>query len=287
MTTTTFYRKANVSRADAAKSLLTRYPNADLVSLKAKKADAEEALAAGVKVGDQVFAATIRVSEFPPSDDSDSSDTEEPSDDAPPSDSPPADDSSSDDDSSDSPAPDFGDGDSDADDLGGEEKPLKGDDGIIQLLQQLLDVVKGGGGLGPDAGPDDLGPDPMGGDPGMGGDPLGDPGAVPDIGAPPQGGGLPAPGGPAGGPPLPPPVKPKSGIGVGAFAHYNSKQAEITVVRQNTTGSVGNKEIIAEARQFYPTHTVAKIRRTGSAVVNGQDTNLPESKIAVVTLIAK
>jgi hypothetical protein len=278
MTTTTFYRKANVSRADAAASLLARYPNADLVKFEAKKADADEALSAGVKVGEKVYAATIRMSEFPPSKDDNGSSSEESSDDAPPSDdSESSDDSSSDDESSDSLAPDFGDGGSD--DGLGEEKPLKGDDGIISLLQQILDVVKGGGSLGA---PDDLGADPMG-DPGLSGDPLGDPGAVPDIGAPGQGEGLPAPGAP----PLPPPVKPKSPVGVGAFAHYNAKQAEITVVRQNTTGQVGNKEIIAEARELYPTHTVAKIRRTGSAVVNGQNTNLPESKIAVVTLIAK
>lgn len=275
MTTTTFYRKANVSRADAAASLMARYPNADLVSFEAKKADADEARSAGVRVGEKVFAATIRTSEFPPSDDSSEESDDAPAEDTS-SDSPPSDDESSSD------APDFGGSD---DDSGlPEEKPLKGDDGIIQLLQQLLDVVKGGGSLGA---PDDLGPDPLGGDPlgdpGMSGDPLGDPGAVPDIGAPGQGEGLPAPGAP----PLPPPVKPKSPVGVGAFAHYNSKQAEITVVRQNTTGQIGNKEIIAEAREFYPTHTVAKIRRTGSAIVNGQDTNLPESKIAVVTLIAK
>lgn len=283
MTNTTFYRKANVSRADAAKSLLAKFPDADF-ELRKKKANAEEARLAGVKVGDLVFEASIRTSEFPPSDDDGS---EESSDDAP---APKADDSSDDsapksdsdsDDSDSSDAPDFGG--SEDDDAGlPEEKPLKGDDGIITLLQEIKDLL--GSGAGP-AGPGD----DLGADPGMGADPLGDPGAVPDIGAPDQGEGLPAPlpGGPAGPAPLPPPVKPKSPVGVGAFAHYDAREAQITVVRQNTTGQVGNKEIISEAAEFFPTHAVAQIKRTGSAVVNGHETNLPESKIAVVTLIAK
>lgn len=285
MATTTFFRKANVSQAEATASLFKRFPNVDLVSFEKKAATAEEAASAGVKEGDLVFAATIRTAEFPPAgdggDDSSSEKEDAPSEDsapAPKSDGGDSDDSSDSEDSSsssDSEGDDKGNpfgGDSEGE--GAKPKELKGEELTNHLLKQILDALHSlsGGGLGGPGGPGDL--------------------DLPDVGAPGQGDTLPPPAGPHAGPggpatkaPLPPPVKEKSPVGVGAFAHVAGK-AEIHMVRADA-GEVNNRAIIAEAAEHAPTHMVAKIQRTGSAVVNGQTVNLAERGIALVTLVKK
>lgn len=270
MATQKFYRKATVSRADATASLFARFPNADLISFEQKTATADEAKAAGAKEGDAIFAATIRVAEFPPSDDESASegDSEE-SAPAPKKEKSESDDSESSDDSDSDdggdPAPEFGAG--DGPEGGHEPKKLSPEEQTVHLLQQILDALKGGAGPVPPAGPD-AGLD------------------LPDVGAPGQGDALPPPGGPAGDAPLPPPVKQKSPVGVGAFSHYDPKLAEITVVRA-AASELGNRGMIAEAAEVYPTHAVAKIQRTGSATINGKTVNLAERNLAVVTLVSK
>lgn len=268
MATQTLYRKATVSRADATASLFKRFPNADLVSFEHKAATAEEAVSAGAKEGDAIFAATIRVAEFPPTDDSSSDDSGDSSEAPAPKKEKPEGDESSDDSTDDStdPKPEFGGGEGDSE--GHEPKKLSPEEETNHLLQQILDALRGG--AGPAGGP---------------GDDIGAP-ALPDIGAPDQGEALPPPGGPAGaGAPLPPPVKQKSPLGVGSFAHYDRSKSEITVVRTDAS-ALGNRGMIAEAREVYPTHKVAKIQRTGSATINGETIKLAERNIAVVTLIA-
>lgn len=272
MATQTFYRAANVSSAEATASLFKRFPKAQLVGFETKKANALEASSAGVKEGELVYAATVRVAEFPPADDSSEDGGEEApepkKDKAPPADS--GSESDPDNDGDDDSSPE---GDSDHDFAGGEggegakPKKLSPDEQIIHLLTQILDALKGGGapagpGAGPDAGLD-----------------------LPDIGAPDAGGGLPAPGGPAGKAPLPPPVKEKAPMGMGSFAHV-AAQAEVTLVRDDAS-EVNNSALIAEASQVVPTHRVAKIQRTGYAVIDGQEIYLPEARKAVVTLVKK
>lgn len=267
MATETFYRKANVTSREATDSIHKRFPNAELLSFVKKAATAEEAIAANAKEGDSVYVATVRTAEFPPSDDSGSEAPEAP---AEPKEEAPAEseDATSEDDPDAEAAPAPG---GEGEEAGGKPKELKGEELTNHLLQELLDAVKGGGALGPDAaGPG--GPDAAGLD-------------LPDIGAPDQGDGLAPPGGLGGKPPLPPPVREKSPVGVGAFASVAGK-AEIHFVRETSDG-VGNKTIIAEAAEHAPTHRVAKIQRTGSALINGETVNLAERKLAVVTLIAK
>lgn len=277
MATQTFYRAANVSSAEATNSLFLRFPKADLINFEKKVANAEEAKSAGVGEGELVYAATVRVAEFPPADDAGDEGSEPKSDKAPPA---PNSESDPDADGDDDSSPE---GDSDHDFAGKGEgegeggegakpKKLSPDEQIVHLLTQILDALKGGG--APGAG------DPMGG-PGDGLD-------LPDVGAPDQGEGLPsAPGmgGPPGKAPLPPPVKEKGPVGVGAFAHV-AGSAEITMVRADA-GEVNNSAIISEASTYAPTHRVAKIQRTGYATLNGEEVYLPEARLAVVTLVAK
>jgi len=275
----TFYRSAGrLSFADATKSLQSQPGVEAILALATKAADADEAKSAGVNVGDLVYAATVRLAEFPPSDGGgEDKPKEESSEKAPPSDDAPSDTpDDSPDEGGDKPNP-FGGDEGDPDE--GAEPKLKGDDGIIHVLTELLHAVKslGGGAEDPLADP--------GADPGLGGPPApgADPNALPDIGAPEAGGGaLPPPGG---APPLPPPVPQKSPLG-GSFAHYDSEVAQITVLRRDAS-ELGNKAMIAEAAEIYPTHMVAKIQRTGSAKVNGLLVGLPESNAAVVTLVKK
>lgn len=278
MATQTFYRAANVSSAEATTSLFRRFPKAELIGFEKKVANANEAKSAGVTEGELVYAATVRVAEFPSADDAGDDTSEPKSDKAPPahnSDSDPdddGDDDSSTKDDSDSDhdfsGKDKGEGEGDGGE-GAKPKKLSPDEQIVHLLTQILDALKGGGAPG---------------------DPMGDPGDLdlPDVGAPDQGEGLPpAPGmgGPPGKAPLPPPVKEKGPVGVGAFAHVAGK-AEISMVRADA-GEVNNSAIITEASTYAPTHRVAKIQRTGYATLNGEEVYLPEARLAVVTLVAK
>ena len=190
----------------------------------------------------------------------------------------PKSDSDSSDDSSDSSdnAPDFG---ASGDGEGGEKpKALKGDDGIIHLLTEILHALKGG------AGP---GADPLGG-PEAGG-PITD---LPDLGAPDKGEGLPAPGGPMGagpgGPALPPPVKPKAPLGGPAFAKVNPSTKVVHAVRSDVAPGVKTAAIVAEAEANFPTHKVAKVQRRGSAIINESKVDdLVAAGLAVVTLVKK
>lgn len=281
--TRTLYRKANVTAAEATTSIFKRFPNVELVSFTKKEANAEEAKAARAKEGDLVYEATIRVAEFPPEGGDDSSSdegSEEPKEEK--KDEAPKEESGSDsDDSKDSDGDSDGDGDEFGekggdDPLGAEPKKLSPDEEIVHLLTQILHALKGGGG-------------PMGhpGGPELGGD-------LPDIGAPGKGEELPPPpggphGGPgapgAGGPPLPPPVKEKAPIGTGAFASVTGK-AEVTMVREDA-GTVGNKQILAEAAEHAPGHRVAKIQRTGIAQIGDDLIDLAEAKLALVTLVSR
>lgn len=254
MATQTVYRKADVSSREATETLYQRFPNAEILSFNRKTATADEAQAARVKVGDQIFEATFRVAEFPPSDNSGSggSAPEAPAEDSAP-EAPKSEEAPSEDKPEDSTddAPDF---DSKTDGEGGEgeggEKPkkMKPEEETVHLLHQILDVLKGGGapGAGPDlapGGPGDL--------------------DLPDIGAPGQGDALPppaAPGGPAGKAPLPPPIKEKSPIGVGAFAKHYAGRESFTFVRQDVKADgLGHRALINEATQLAPGYRVARL----------------------------
>lgn len=232
-----FYRKANVTRLAAAETLLKQFPDAD-VELTKKAATADEAAKVnGVVEGDLIYVATVKVSEFPPSDDSGSSEggseekpepksedappSDDEGDDAPPSDGPPA--------------------------PGGEEgehgkpKELKGEELTNHLLQQILDAVQGGGAL---AGP--------------GADPLGGP-DLPDVGAPGQGEGLPGPGPDKA--PLPPPVPQKGpAAGMGAFASVTAGLNEFEFSRVDVRkDGLGHRALIREAMEMSPGFRVAKL----------------------------
>ena len=74
-------------------------------------------------------------------------------------------------------------------------------------------------------------------------------------------------------------------MGVGAFASVADK-AEAHILRVDAS-EIGNKALIAEVEAAAPGHKVARIQRTGSAVVNGETVNLPENNQAVITLVRK
>lgn len=275
--TRTLYRKANVSSAEAIASLSKRFGAAALVDFEKKTATAEEAAAAKASEGELIYAATIRVAEFPPAEggDEESSEAPEPKeekkDEAPAESEDKDPDGDGDDDSS-------AEGDTDHDFAGKEEhgaepKKLSPDEQIIHILTQILDALHGGAkdplGDGPDAG---LGPD------------------LPDVGAPGHGDSLPpagpaGPGGPPGKAPLPPPVKEKSPIGVGAFASV-AGQNEVTMVRE-AANEVNNKQILDEVAEYAKTHTVARIQRTGLAQIGEDLIDLAEAKLALVTLVSR
>lgn len=273
MATETFYRKANVSRAEATAALFAKFPNAQLDSFVKKAANAEEATAAKANVGDPIYAATV-TAEFPPPA---SGGEEGGSDSAPeaPSSEEGGSDDSGDEGSSDS-APDFtkDDDSSESGDEDGEkkEKKLPPAEETVNLLREIKDLLAGGGAPG-----------------GPGGDPSLDAGAagLPDIGAPAPGEELPPPaGGPGAGAPLPPPVPQKAPMGGNAFAHYDPAQAEIHSVRVEA-GEVRNTDLIKQAEEVYPTHTVAKIQRTGKAQLNGKTYDLAKNGVALITLVKK
>lgn len=270
METLKIYRKADISTAEARKTIKRQYKGSKIASVEVVPADADAARSAHVKVGDLVYEAVVHVAEFPPS----GGDSDDGGDDSAPA----PEKSDGGDDSSDSDDSDDG-GDSDSggdnpfapkDDGGGDgggDSGLKGDSGIIHLLTEILHtLVKGGAGAdplgGPDAGPGLDGPVPPG------------PGGLGDVGAP-----------PAGGPPLPPPVKDKSPIGGPAFASVAGK-TEFSVLCRDAQ-EIGNKAILATFAQELPTHRVSKIQRTGSAKVNGVELDLKANNFAVVTLTRK
>lgn len=287
MKTHTFYRKADVPKAEALDALMKRFPSADILRFVEKKASSSEAKAAGTRPGSKVYEARIRIAEFPPSDDDSSESEDSGSEDSespePKSESKPK--SKSDEggesessDSGDSAAPSFDSPGEGGDELGGEPKEMSHDEKVEHLLEQILDAVKGGGlGGGPEedllgGGPDDAG--------------LG----LPDIGAPEQGEPLPPPAGGPGGPggaPLPPPAKPK-GVGApAAFAKVNPKADKVILVREGVNDSVTTSSLKAEAEELFETHRVAKIRRRGTEVINGSKVDLPKAGLAVVTLVKK
>jgi len=282
MTTTTFYRKADISKAEAIGALLEANEGAEIVSVNTKRATPGEARTAGVKPGDRVYEATIRTADGNPfaekKDDSDSGDS---------SDSPDVDltkkdkkdDSSSDSDSGSGSSDSDSDSDSSADSESGGDDPFgapeepKGEDKIIQLLQQLVDAVGGGAPLGPDAGaPGDLGPDaglpPAGPDPAAG---LG-----PDIGAP-------APGEA----PLPPPVPEKRPAAFASVTQRVAASGEAELVLRDVDGTVTTTQIVRDASAEFPTHKVAKVVRNGVHPIKGTMVDLPAHKIALVTLVRK
>lgn len=270
MSTQTFLRSASVPATEAIDSLLKRSPKgAKLARFETKRATAKDVKRnPGITEGELVYAATIRVGEFPPSDD-ESSDSE--------SDSSSSDDSSSDSDSSDSESSDSGDSessDSGAPDFssdvtgegeGGPEK-LSPEEETNHLLKQILHAIEGGGGLGGPPGDD------LGGPGGPGGLDL------PDVGAPPAGGGLPAPGGHGPGP-VPPPVKPKAPLGGPAFSKFNPDAGQVILTRRGVDDTVDTGDLVKEAEAFWPTHRVAKVKRA--------DASLREAKIALVTLVKR
>lgn len=271
MNTQTFYRKANVDSTKAKKDLRAKFPKGTLVSFETKAASADEAKAARVDEGDLIYEATVRLAEFPPADDGGEEKKEAPE---PKEESEPKDDggdSESDDGGSDDGPPEFG-SEAGGDDGLGEPKKMSPEEETVHLLHQILDVLKGGGGLGP-GGPGDLGPD-------AGLD-------LPDVGAPPKGGGLPPPGAPPTKAPLPPPVKPKAPMGGPAFSHYNPDVSSFTSIVR-TASSMDNKQIIEEAAQVYPTHKVAKIQRSDIVTVaDGRKFDCKKNDIAAVTLVRK
>lgn len=129
-------------------------------------------------------------------------------------------------------------------------------EGIFDLVKQIAEAVgvPTGDPLEGELLPgDDLGMDAPLGDP-MPEAPL----ELPDVGAP-----------PAGGPELPPPVPapaPKSKGVMPSFARVagydeaKAKKRVFDVVRAEA-GSVSNKELLSEAKVFFPDHRVAKIDR--------------------------
>jgi hypothetical protein len=255
MSERTFTKRANgVTRREALAELFARYPKAKLVDFEEQKTNQ------GL-----VFEATLKSAEFG---EDDGGEGGEP--DAEPKPKPKKKEEG------DAPDPDS-DGDEDGDDdSDGDGPPLPGLDGglpkpkpeeqMLHVLEQILHTLQSQSGGGPGG---HLGPE---------GPPL------PDIGAPPKGGQLPPPkpGGP--GPGAPPPVPPKAPMGGPAFSHYNSDSPEIVTIRRDAT-EVGNKAMIAEARKVFPTHKVARIQRTGKAVLNGKTYDLPKNKIAVIHLV--
>jgi len=264
MKTETFYRKANVSKAEAVQELMDRFPNAKVENIEVKEASAEEARTARAKEGDLVFEATVKMAEFPPveKEKEEGAPPEEEAPEAPeePSESEESEDSEDSGDSEAPDVPDFAGGDEDEGDKMSPEEETN------HLLKQILDALQHGGG------PDDLGP------------PVDDGLGLPDIGAPPQGEGL---GGPPQKAPLPPPVKKAPPMGGPSFAKFNPNTNTVTLVRQDVDGQVGNTDLITEAAKLWPTHKVARIRRSGVAEINGSKVNLPENKLAVVTLEKK
>lgn len=213
-----FYRKATVPRDVAIRQFFAKNPNADLV---------------GFELRGEQYVATVRVAEFPPKSDEDTGEeTEVPSEDAP---------ESEPEDSGEESAPAEGPPSDDGGPEGVEPKKLSPEEETVHLLQQILDALQGGGGLGPApdlgaGGPEDL--------------------VLPDVGAPPAGGGLPAPGKA----PLPPPVKPKSPMGVGAFAHIVAAHKSFTFERREAS-TVNNATLVNEAVKLAPGFRVSKIDR--------------------------
>lgn len=63
----TFYRKANITSAEAKAALAKKFPGSKLVSFSDKIADKTNAKVANAEVGELIFEATLKLAEFPPS----------------------------------------------------------------------------------------------------------------------------------------------------------------------------------------------------------------------------
>jgi hypothetical protein len=269
----TFYRRADISKADAAAQLLAREPGAKLVGeIRTERATRDTARTAGVRPGERVYAADLRLAgDGPPFEkkDADSDGEDEAVVDLT------SDSDSGSDDSGDSDSGEKeGTSPSESDSEGEEPKELTGEDKIIDLLTQLVDAVNGGASLGPD----DPMADPMADDPaGLGPDPALDaagPPAGPELGI----------GAPAQGETLPPPVPPKHGPA--AFAAVASAKRAV-LVRRDVTSAVKTSDLVREAQAEWPTHKVARVERTGIGEIKGVKVDLPAHKIALVTLERK
>lgn len=249
-------RRANVSPDVAIKELLENFPGTAIAAFDHDKT-------AGV------YRAKLVVAEFPPKDDGD-----EDSDDVPVAE--PEEDSNPDAEADEAgdhsepdgdEMPDFG-GDEGGDDKGGKKPKKKSEnEQIIDLLQQLVDAVSGGGSLSAEAAPLD--------------GPAG-PGALdlPDVGAPPAGGDMPPKKAP-----LPPPVEKKQPFGGPSFAHVASN--EVIKIARRDASEVNNAGLMAEIASEFPDHKIAQIKRSGSDVVNGLSVDIAQNNIAVVTLVKK
>ena len=272
MTTHTFFRPADVSKAKAIEDLLKRHPGATVVGdVRTKRASAAEARFASVRPGERIYEATIKISEEldltadePEAEGNPFADKGESEDKG--GDSEEKDDSKDEGGDSGEPSSESGPVD---EGLGDDLPELSDADKIVNAIQALTDAITGGGSI---PGLDDAGPP----GPEAGGPPPGpDAGILPDIGAPSQG------------EPLPPPVPEK---GPPAFASVTQRIAasgEAVLVRHDVDGTVDTKDLIREAQAEFPTHRVARIRRNGIVDIKGVPVDLPAHKIALVSLARK